>query len=163
MAEDLIVSLADTGFTVKQPDRLTATYFDGSPAPSRMEGTVAVPIGERKVTLSPDRILDGNQFPSGGAGMAATAKDVLAFLEAIRKGGGPILGAATAETMMQDQTGRQAETQGGPGWAFGYGGPYSSTPRSPARRSRRLRYNGAFEGMWGQFTRDVRSAVYARP
>ncbi|UCM20895.1 hypothetical protein [Ensifer adhaerens] len=52
--------------------------------------------------------------------MAGTAKDVLTFLEAIRKGGSPILSAETVKTMMQDQTGPEAQTQG-PGWGFGYG------------------------------------------
>jgi hypothetical protein len=36
---------------------------------------------ERPVAFSPVRLLDPWAFPSGGAGMAGTASDVLKFLE----------------------------------------------------------------------------------
>ncbi|WP_210190018.1 serine hydrolase domain-containing protein [Ensifer adhaerens] len=179
------LSLADAGFSTKPSDRLTAAYFDGSPEPKRMEKSVAVPIGEGELTFSPDRILDAKQFPSGGAGMAGTAKDVLTFLETIRKGGGPILSEETVKTMMQDQTGAEAQTQG-PGWGFGYGWAVLVDPKAGATPQSQgtIQWGGAyghiwfvdpaqkltvvamtnttFEGMWGQFTRDVRDAVYGR-
>ncbi|OOG76068.1 serine hydrolase [Sinorhizobium sp. A49] len=159
--DELVVTplaLSDTGFSVKQTDRLSAAYFDGSPAPVRMEGDAAVPIGEGKLT----------------------------FLETIRKGGGELLSPETVKTMMQDQTGPQAETQG-PGWGFGYGWAVlvdpaaAGTPQSKGTIQWGGAYghnwfvdpvenltvvaltNTAFEGMWGQFTRDVRDAVYAKP
>lgn len=187
--DELVVTplaLADTGFSVRQTDRLTAAYFDGSPAPVRMEDNAAVPIGEGKVLFSPDRILDAPAFPSGGAGMAGTANDLLTFLETIRKGGGPLLSPETVSTMMQDHTGPKAETQG-PGWGFGYGWAVlvdpagAGTPQSKGTIQWGGAYghnwfvdpvenitvvaltNTAFEGMWGQFTRDVRDAVYAKP
>jgi CubicO group peptidase (beta-lactamase class C family) len=186
--DELVVSplsLADAGFSTEPSERLTATYFDASPEPKRMEGSVAVQIGEGKLTFSPERILDAKQFPSGGAGMSGTAKDVLTFLETIRKGGDPILSAETVKTMMQDQTGPQAETQGS-GWGFGYGWAVlidpatAGTPQSKGTIQWGGAYghnwfvdpvekitvvamtNTAFEGMWGQFTRDVRDAVYGK-
>ncbi|WDZ77781.1 serine hydrolase [Ensifer adhaerens] len=187
--DELVISplaLADADFSTKPSERLTAAYFDGVPAPTRMEGSIAVPIGEGKLTFSPDRILDAKQFPSGGAGMAGTAKDVLTFLEAIREGGGPILSAETVKTMMQDQTGPEAQTQG-PGWGFGYGWAVLVDPAAGSTPQSRgtIQWGGAyghnwfvdpvenitvvamtnttFEGMWGQFTRDVRDAIYAKP
>ncbi|MBK5571010.1 serine hydrolase domain-containing protein [Ensifer sp. 2YAB10] len=179
------LSLADAGFSSKPSERLTAAYFDASPAPKRMEGSVAVPIGEGKLTFSPGRILDAKQFPSGGAGMAGTAKDVLTFLEAIRKGGSPILSAETVKKMTQDQTGAEAQTQG-PGWGFGYGWAVLVDPKAGATPQSKgtIQWGGAyghnwfvdpvekitvvamtnttFEGMWGPFTRDVRDAVYGK-
>jgi hypothetical protein len=42
---------------------------------------------ESPVAFSPVRLLDPRAFPSGGAGMAGTASDVLKFLETLRAGG----------------------------------------------------------------------------
>ncbi|MGE6786379.1 hypothetical protein ACQKGL_28055 [Ensifer adhaerens] len=67
--DELVVaplSLADAGFSTEPSERLTAAYFDGSPEPKRMEGSVAVPIGEGKLTFSPDRILDAKRWGRHG-------------------------------------------------------------------------------------------------
>jgi hypothetical protein len=45
----------------------------------------------RVVKFAPDRIFDPNSYPSGGAGMAGTAHEVLTILEVNRRGGAPIL------------------------------------------------------------------------
>ena len=52
--------------------------------------------------------------------MAGTAGEVLAFLEAIRRGDAPILRVETVAAMIRDQVGAQAQPRG-PGWGFGYG------------------------------------------
>jgi CubicO group peptidase (beta-lactamase class C family) len=79
-----------------------------------------VSLGATAVRFAPSRATDATAFPSGGAGMVGTAGDVLTFLETLRTGGAPILEPATVATMMKDQVGVQAATQG-PGWGFGYG------------------------------------------
>ncbi|WP_343213934.1 serine hydrolase domain-containing protein [Ensifer oleiphilus] len=114
-----------------------------------------------------------------------SSNDRLTFLEASRKGGGPLLSPKTVRTMMQDQTGPKAGTQG-PRWGFGYGWAVlvdpaaAGTPHSKGTIQWGGAYghdwfvdpvenitvvvltNTAFEGMWGQFTRDVRDAIYAK-
>ena len=115
--------------------------------------------------------------------MIGSADDIMAFLEAIRAGGGPILTEQTVDEMMRDHVGPQAETQG-PGWGFGYGWAvlsqpsFSDTPQNAGTiqwggayghswfvdRSAGLSVvaltNTAFEGMNGAFPIQIRDAVY---
>ena len=135
----------------------------------------------RPVTFSPVRLLDPTAFPSGGAGMAGTAMDVLRFLETLRAGG--LLQSPTRSAMFTVQA-RTREQADGPGWEFGFGGAVlvdpkaARTPQAPGT----LQWNGAyghkwfidptnectvvaltntaFEGMIGRFTIDLRNAVY---
>jgi CubicO group peptidase (beta-lactamase class C family) len=73
------------------------------------------------VRYSPERIFDRTQWPSGGAGAAATAGDVLRFLETIALGGGPILTSRTVTEMYAGRVGRQLtptiRDSFGRGWA----------------------------------------------
>jgi CubicO group peptidase (beta-lactamase class C family) len=184
-----------TGFDIRpgQRDSLAANYADGVPEPVRIPDDgmrVHFPAGVPQfeglagVDLVPARIHNGASFRSGGAGMVGTAGDVLAFVEAIRTGGGPILERASANAMLTVQTGDMQIPQRGPGWAFGYGGALLADPaaaQSPQSRGafgwggvwghswfidpvKKLSVvslsNTALEGMMGRFTRDVRDAVY---
>lgn len=181
------LGLADTGFVVTDRTRLAVPYAKSNGGPVRMEGTTTVPLppvaGEGAIPFTPDRIFDPASFLSGGAGMAGTAADVLTLLEAIRKGGAPILAGTTVAAMLRDQVGPQAQAQG-PGWGFGYGGAVlddpalARTPQAtgtfqwggayghnwfvdPANRLSVVALtNTAFEGMAGKFVTDLRDAVY---
>ncbi len=179
------LGLADAGFTARDPARLTAAYFNAEPAPRRMTDNLDVPLGATAVRFAPSRATDKTAFPSGGAGMAGTAGDVLTLLEAVRKGGAPILKASTVAEMTKDQVGAQAATQG-PGWGFGYGWAVlddpavAKTPQGAGtlawggvyghnwfvdpknRLTVVIMTNTAFEGMNGPFTTQVRDAVYGR-
>jgi CubicO group peptidase (beta-lactamase class C family) len=181
---DLVLNpldMSDTGFAVVDPRRLVVHYADGTPQPRRMTDDDQVNFFGRPVAFSPARLLDSKAFPSGGAGMAGTARDVLTFLETLRVGG--LLQPRTRSAMftVQAHTREQAE---GPGWEFGFGGAVlvdpnaTGTPQAPGT----LQWNGAyghkwfidpvnalsvvaltnttFEGMIGRFTVDVRNAVY---
>jgi len=175
------LEMEDTGFAVVDPGRLVVHYADGKPEPRRMTDDDRVNFYDTPVAFSPVRLLEQKAFPSGGAGMAGTASDVLKFLETVRAGG--LLQPQTRSDMfkVQAETNGQAE---GPGWEFGYGGAVlvdpkaAGTPQAPGT----LQWNGAyghkwfidpanevtvvaltntaFEGMVGNFTADVRSAVY---
>jgi CubicO group peptidase (beta-lactamase class C family) len=175
------LDMKDTGFAIVDPRRLVAHYADDQPKPRRMADDDHVSFFGRPVEFSPARLVDPKAFPSGGAGMAGTASDVLKFLETLRAGG--LLQPKTQSEMftVQALTHEQAE---GPGWEFGFGGAVlvdptvAGTPQAPGT----LQWNGAyghkwfidpanaltvvaltntaFEGMTGRFTVDVRNAVY---
>ncbi|HEF5874282.1 TPA: beta-lactamase family protein [Burkholderia cenocepacia] len=177
------LGIEDTEFTVRDPSRLVQAYADGEPEPRLMTDGTAVPMMGLEAIFAPSRILDLASYPSGGAGMAGTAGDVLRFLEVIRTGGVPILKPETVETMAKDQVGPDAKTQG-PGWGFGYGWAVLTdpAPTGTPQAAGTLQWGGAyghswfidrenglsvvaltntaFEGMAGAFPTDVRNAVY---
>lgn len=177
------LGINDTDFSVRDASRLAKAYADGSPEPVPMTDGIAVPIMGLAATFAPSRILNAKSYQSGGAGMAGSASDVLHFLEAIRTGGAPILKTETVETMLKDQVGPQAETQG-LGWGFGYGWAVLDDPTLTAtpQATGTLQWGGAyghywfidrknglsvialtntaFEGMAGAFPTRVRDAVY---
>lgn len=177
------LGLEDTDFSVQDRSRLVTHYADGDPEPVPMTDGIAVPLYGLAITFAPSRILDLQSYPSGGAGMAGTADDVLRFLEAIRTGGAPVLKSETVETMTTDQIGPQAETRG-PGWGFGYGWAVLAdpAPTGTPQAAGTLQWGGAyghswfidrenglsvvaltntaFEGLAGAFPTDVRNAVY---
>ena len=179
------LGLADTGFAVRDAGRLAKPYADGTPEPVAMTDGMRVPFFDTVATFAPSRILDAASYPSGGAGMAGTAGDVLTFLEAIRTGGAPILRAETVGRMASDQVGPEAETQG-PGWGFGHGWAVlvDPAPTGTPQAAGTLQWGGAyghswfvdranalsvvaltntaFEGMSGAFPAEIRDAVYGR-
>ena len=175
------LDMKDTGFAVVDTRRLVVHYADGKPEPRRMTDDDHLNFFGRPVAFSPVRLLDPRAFPSGGAGMAGTASEVLTFLETLRAGG--LLQPQTRSAMFKVQA-RTREQAEGPGWEFGFGGAVlvdpraTGTPQAPGT----LQWNGAyghkwfidpanaltvvaltntaFEGMVGRFTVDVRNAVY---
>lgn len=181
--------LADT-----QRDKLVAAYADNKPVPARIPesgqrvhfpGNLPLYAGLAGIHLVPARLFDPSSFRSAGAGMVGNAPDMLAFIEALRTGGAPILSRETVDAMMTVQTGDFAIPNRGPGWAFGYGGSIlidpkaAASPQSPGTfgwggvwghtwfvdRARELSVvslsNTALEGMMGLYTRDLRNAIYA--
>jgi CubicO group peptidase (beta-lactamase class C family) len=175
------LEMEDTGFAIVDTRRLVVHYADGKPEPRRMADDDRVSFFDKPVAFSPVRLLDPKAFPSGGAGMAGTAGDVLTFLETLRAGG--LLQPQTRSAMFKVQARTRGQAEG-PGWDFGFGGAVlvdpktAGTPQAPGT----LQWNGAyghkwfidpaneltvvaltntaFEGMIGRFTVDVRNAVY---
>lgn len=175
------LDIKDTGFAIADTGRLVAHYADGQPAPRRMADDDRVNFFDKLVAFCPVRLLNPKAYPSGGAGMAGTASDVMKFLETLRAGG--LLQPQTQSAMFQVQA-RAFEQAQGPGWEFGFGGAVlvdpkaTDTPQAPGT----LQWNGAyghkwfidpaneltvlaltntaFEGMTGRFPVDVRDAVY---
>ncbi|MFS8056153.1 serine hydrolase [Rhizobium sp. BR 317] len=177
------LGLRDTGFNVVDRQRLAAAYADGETEPRRMEAETFVTALTGSVKFAPDRIFDPKSYHSGGSGMAGTARDVLAILETVRKGGSPLLSRQTVDLMTRDQTGglRQSLDPGigfGFGWAvitdpvaaqapwskgtYRWGGVYGHNWFvDPVRELTVVSLtNTAMEGMWGRFTVELRDAIY---
>ncbi len=179
------LGMADAGFVCRDAARLATPYVNGGPVPHRLqEGEVVAPFdGTVGIIYSPSRALDAGAFPSGGAGMAGTADDVLRLLEALRTGhDGWMPGHLVAE-MASDQTHGQA-LAAGPGLGFGLGfsvlrdPALADSPESPGTwrwggayghawwvdRPRGLTVvaltNTLYEGMSGRFVVELRDAVY---
>jgi len=177
------MGMNDTAFSVTDKRRLVVHYGDASPRPRRLVGDDAVPFFGNPVRLSPGRILNPRAFPSGGAGMAGTAGDVIRLLESLRTGHSPVLDAASTRSMFDIQA-RTGGLAAGAGWEFGFGGAVlvepemAGTPQSrgtlqwdgayghkwfidPARGLTVVALtNTAFEGMNGRFPVDLRDAIY---
>ena len=179
------LGMADTDFAITDRARLATAYADGAP-PVKMGPAHTVPFADLSgIKFAPDRIFDPGSFPSGGAGMACTAPDFLRFIEAIRQGGGGVVGAETAKAMMTNQTGEHLIVTSGPGVGFGFGGAVitdasvaaSPLPNGawmwggvyghtwfvdPARElSFVLMTNTSTEGMSGTFAQDLTAAAAA--
>lgn len=178
------LGMKDTGFVAREATRLATPYADGRPEPVRMGALGLVPFGGGTIRYAPARALDARAFPSGGAGMVGTAEDFLKFLEALRKGGAPVLAASTVQQWGTAQVGPEAQTQG-PGWGWGLGSALlvdpvaAKSPQSagtwqwggayghswfvdPKRNLTVIALtNTAIEGMSGAFPSAIRDAVYA--
>jgi CubicO group peptidase (beta-lactamase class C family) len=180
------LGLTDTGFAPPDRSRLAAAYADDEPEPVRMGEHYAIPAPREFAGLSfaPGRIFDPASYPSGGAGMAGTAGDFLVFLEALRRGGAPILKPETVQAMATSQIPGLA-MPASPGTTFGYGFALVTDPAAagvpmtagtwrwggvyghswfvdPARRLSVVGLtNTALEGMKGEFVSDLRAAIYA--
>lgn len=141
------LDMKDTAFAVVDTRRLVVHYADGRPEPRRMADDDHVNFFDRPVDFSPVRLLDPRAFPSGGAGMAGTASDVLRFLETLRAGG--LLQQQTRSAMFKVQAPTRGQAEG-PGWEFGFGGGVlvdpkaTGTPQAPGT----LQWNGAYGHKW---------------
>jgi CubicO group peptidase (beta-lactamase class C family) len=102
------LSIHDTGFTLVDLDRLAAGYINEASDPRRMADLEIVPLPfmpeAEGLRMALSRAFDDNAYPSGGAGMIGTARDLLRILEALRQGGEPVLTAALVNEMASDHT-----------------------------------------------------------
>ncbi len=116
------LGMMDTGFVVDDPLRVATAYVNDTTQPHQLaEGEIVSAFeGAVGITYSPARIFDAEAFPSGGAGMAGTARDLLYLLETLRQGGGALLPDALIEEMGRDQT-CGLELHNAPGFGFGLG------------------------------------------
>lgn len=112
------LGMTDTTFDVPDPQRLAIPYKDGDRKAIRMNPLLdSIPLGPG-IPFSPRRAFDPDSFPSGGAGMNGTAGDYLLLLEAIRRGGAPILSGKSAALLTEHAIGELRAESEGPGWGF---------------------------------------------
>lgn len=177
------LEMTDSRFHVTDVSRLAVPYADGHPVAVRMTDPYFAPSdADWTVGFSPSRIFNPKAFQSGGAGMAGTADDILAFLETLRTGGGPILKPETVRLGLSNRIGGLVSD---PGCSFGYFGAVvenaveAQTPQSagtirwggvyghnwfidPAEGLTVLNMsNNAVEGCMGEFPNQIVEAVYA--
>jgi CubicO group peptidase (beta-lactamase class C family) len=178
------LGMTGTSFSVDraQAGRVATAYFNAPKGTAAMADPQSVPFAMSALVYSPSRAFDSKVFPSGGAGMIGSAPDVMRLLEAMRKGGAPVLQKATADSMFRNQVAGLAGQA--PGSGFGFGGALvvdpaaMKTPQSagtmywggvyghswfvdPAKKITVVAMtNTATEGMAGKFPDAVRAAVY---
>lgn len=142
------LGMVDTQFAPPDPARLAKPYTSTG-CPLRPIGSPdQVPSEEGGfIRFDPRRALTASAYPSGGGGMVGTADDYLRFLEAIRKGGSPILKPETTRLMVTDAIPDLTIPNEAPGVGFGLG---FGVVRDRATSQRPLS-EGAFEwgGAWG--------------
>ncbi|MFK4811847.1 serine hydrolase domain-containing protein [Devosia sp. ZW T5_3] len=167
------------------PDaNIAVPYHDGASGPVRMGVGMELPqryIEGPGVRFDPERIRDAAAWPSGGAGMAGRARDVLTLLEAYRAG--TFLSEDLREAARTVRTGAEAM---GPGWGFSWlgatlvdpaaagsqwstgsatwGGTYGHTWGIDFAKKRTFiaMTNTAYEGMSGKFAQGI-AAAFALP
>lgn len=145
------LGLSDTGFMLADSSLLAAAYADDTPSPRRMREPDCLPFLPKMagVVMDPTRIFQPNAFPSGGAGMVGTAADVLALLETLRRGGGPLMPPELVDEMTRDQI-EGLTIEGSPGWGYGLGFSVLRDPQAAgvAESSGTWRWGGAYGHSW---------------
>lgn len=178
------LGMSDTGFSVSDPARLATPYADASPAAVRMGDRHLVPDNDGNLlTFAPTRLFNSKAFQSGGAGMVGTAPDLITFLEAVRRGGAPILKAETAKAALLNQIGNiPRPDEAGQGFSFlgaviqdpglaevpmskgsiTWGGVYGHSwfIDPVAGISAAIMSNTAVEGCLGAYPQDIARAIY---
>ncbi len=180
------LGMHDTAFSVTDIARLVQPYgVDASGRPVRMTDGYAGPtLTGTAARFHPSRILDPASYPSGGSGLAGTAGDVLAFIEALRRGGAPILGEAAARSMVTPQISAEIRDVLESGWSYALGTQVIAEPARITGPERPGAFKGsggyghswfadpaletsvvalttsAPEGVRGRLVTDVRQAVY---
>ncbi len=170
-------------FALDGAEGLAIPYQDGDPEPTLIQDDVPLSLEGLPLAMAPSRILDHDQFPSGGAGMAGTAQDLLILLETIRTGGGSILSAETVAGMLPSRISREVVpgvTGGfGRGWSvivdpaaegsplsagsISWGGVYGHTWAVDLERQLTIISisNTSLEGLFGRFPGEVIAGAVA--
>jgi len=144
------LGMKDTSFLVNQAQagRVATAYFNAPTGLARMAEpqVVALPFGT--LNYSPARAFDPKAFPSSGAGMIGSAPDLMRLLEAMRKGGAPVLKASTASEMFRNQIAGLNVFE--PGLGFGFGGGLTLDPAAlkTPQSAGTLSWGGVYGHSW---------------
>ncbi|KGC04072.1 MULTISPECIES: serine hydrolase domain-containing protein [Burkholderia] len=179
------LGMTDTAFFTRDAARLATPYVSTPGVPRRMTDDDLVPVYEGTVGIrfAPARAFDAAAWPSGGAGMIATAGDCMTLLDTLRTGRDGWLARRWIDEMSRVQPGAH-DLPDAPGFGFGLGCSVLHDPaaaQSPESVGT-WRWGGAYghawfvdraagltvvaltntlyEGMHGRIVTDVRDAVY---
>jgi len=149
---DLVTKPLQLGAAFHWPEaNLAVAYHNGTSAPVLMARGVEVPqphgagVGIR---FDPERIRDTAAWPSGGAGMAGRAHDVLTLLEAYRTGS--FLSEDLREAARTPRVGAEAYAMG-PGWGFSWLGAALINPQATGSQwsEGSVAWGGTYGNFWG--------------
>jgi CubicO group peptidase (beta-lactamase class C family) len=151
LVRDLVtgpLGMTDSGFRVLDRARLATAYDDASPTPARMGAHHIVPFQGGELSFAPDRMFDERSYPSGGGGMSGTATDFLRLLEALRKGGAPILQKSSVDLLGTIEPGDFEIFRPGWRWPLGWSvledPAKMGTPQSPGTWA----WGGVYGNSW---------------
>ncbi|HCU05657.1 MAG: hypothetical protein A2X77_05180 [Gammaproteobacteria bacterium GWE2_42_36] len=182
------LGMCDTTFYVEKSDRLAQAYADsdllGGVARLMKPHDQVFLAGCGPIHYSPGRITNPKAYPSGGAGMAGTAKDYLKFLEAVRRGGASLLNEQSVCLLTEDAVPHMVQPTADPGFGFSMGFAVLRDPKIAGRPQYAGSYewggvygskmfvdpvnelsvviltNTALEGLMGKFPIDLMEAIY---
>ncbi|WP_088624482.1 serine hydrolase [Oceanicola sp. 22II-s10i] len=172
-------------FATEPAEDLATAYRNASPEPVPLQdGDRPILWGEGGVSFAPSRAFDAASFPSCGAGMIGSPRDMLTVLTSLAGHGPQVLKPETLELMKSPRIAPGILTIQGPGVSFGYGwgivtdaelaatGQPAGTLKwggvyghswfiDPTHdRVSVLMTNTAYEGMSGQLPGDIVGAFY---
>jgi CubicO group peptidase (beta-lactamase class C family) len=142
------IGAVDSDFVVSQRHRLATAYADGSPAPVRMGEHHLVHFGEGDISFVPDRMFNPGSYASGGAGMSGTAADFLRLLEALRKGGAPVLAEKSVQLLSTAKPGDFAIFTPGWQWPLGWSVLVDPSQTGTPQSVGTWRWGGVYGNSW---------------
>lgn len=141
------LGMTRAAFAITPTSDLATAYSDGSPQPERMREDVPVLGSEGgEIWMSPERIHDAGQFPSGGAGMVGDAREFMTLLEAVRTDGGGVVSAETLAAMRAPRVTRPVAP--GVSGAFGRGWAVVTDGEPSPLSAGSLQWGGVFGHAW---------------
>lgn len=115
------LGLKSITFAPVDKKQVAAQYSFAIPSPRKLADADTIEVGKSPLAVSPARVFDRGGYPSAGAGLVGNGEDYLKFLEALRKGGEPILDRAAVYSFVSNSLGLIKPAALGKGWGFGYG------------------------------------------
>lgn len=146
------LGMKDTAFHVPVVDRerVAAPYYLNNGVLTRMSDDQYLTDAEgRYFHFSPERVFNGNEYPSGGVGLTGTAADLMRMVEAIRTKEAPFASKKLMTKMAVNQLPTGKEARPGIGFCLGWGvlvDPVAAdnTPQAPGT----LAWGGVYGSKW---------------
>lgn len=146
------LGMHDTAFhvPVTERERVAAPYYLDNGVLTRMADDQYLTDAEgRYFHFSPERVFNGNEYPSGGVGLTGTAADLMRMVEAIRTQEAPFASRKLMTQMATNQLPTGKEARPGIGFCLGWGvlvDPVAAdnTPQAPGT----LAWGGVYGSKW---------------
>ena len=150
------LDMHDTSFYLppEKAERLAAVY-------SRTEDGGLTRAGAETDFHGQGHFVEGPRASfSGGAGLLSTSADYTRFLEAMRRGGGPLLGRKSVELMTANHVGDLFRIGGGGGFGLGFGLVSDLGARGEPGSTGEFGWGGAYHTLYWVDPAEKLSVVY---